>query len=150
MMTKKNGTGDMDMDTPDEEAQKKLNSVGADFVRGGARKITDEDLEKVVNKAEDIKKKFNPKGPLGRFIEDGQLLLSIVRDYWAGKYRRIPFMAIAAIVFTLLYVLNPFDLLPDFLPVIGQLDDAAVVTICLLLVEQDLHTYKAWMIPPGS
>jgi uncharacterized membrane protein YkvA (DUF1232 family) len=142
--------GAMDLDSAKDELQSRLDSVDARFVKRGARKITDEDVEKVVNKADAIRGRFSPKGPLGRFIEDGQLLISLVKDYWARSYRRIPFLAIAAIVFTLLYVLNPWDLLPDFLPVIGQLDDAAVVTICLLLVEQDLHTYKAWKAEHAS
>jgi uncharacterized membrane protein YkvA (DUF1232 family) len=146
MATKKNTTDDKDLGITDKELQKKLHSVDAEFVKGGAKKITDEDVEKVVNKAEDIKKRFDSKGPLGRFIEDAQLLISIVKDYWTGKYRRIPFMAVAAIVFSLLYVLNPMDLMPDFLPVIGELDDAAVVTICLLLVEHELHTYRTWKV----
>lgn len=30
---------------------------------------------------------------------------------------------------TLLYVLNPFDIVPDVFPVIGEIDDAVVVTI---------------------
>ena len=149
-MEKKNGSSDTDPGPTDKEDEKKLNSIGADFVRGGAKKITDEDVEKVVNKADDIQKKFSHKGPLGRFIEDGRLLISIVRDYWSGNYRKIPFMAIAAIVFTLLYVLNPFDLIPDFLPVIGQIDDAAVVTICLLMVEHELHSYQTWKIGSGN
>jgi uncharacterized membrane protein YkvA (DUF1232 family) len=148
MATRKDAANNLGI--TDQEVQKKLNSVDAKFVKGAARKITDEDVEKVVNKAEDIKKKFSLKGPLGRFVEDAQLLLSIVKDYWTGTYRRIPFMAIAAIVFTLLYVLNPWDFLPDFLPVIGQIDDVAVFTICLVLVEQELHTYKAWKIEPES
>lgn len=143
-MANKNGSINTDPGSTDKEDQNKLNPVGANFVRDGAKKITNEDVEKVVNKADDIQKKFSHKGPLGRFIEDGQLLISIVKDYWSGNYRRIPFMAIAAIVFTLLYVLNPFDLIPDFLPVIGQIDDAAVVTICLLMVEHELHAYQTW------
>ena len=150
MATRKDAANEKDPGNPDQEVQKKIDSIDAKFVKGGARKITDEDVAKVVNKAEDIKKKFSLKGPLGRFVEDGQLLLSIVKDYWNGTYRRIPFMAIAAIVFTLLYVLNPWDFLPDFLPVIGQIDDVAVFTICLVLVEQELHTYKAWKIEPES
>jgi uncharacterized membrane protein YkvA (DUF1232 family) len=150
MTTRKDATQDKNLGGADQDVQKKLSSVDMKFVEGGAKRITDEDVEEVVNKAEAIKKKFSLKGPLGRFIEDAQLLLSLVKDYWTGTYRRIPFMAIAAIVFTLLYVLNPWDFLPDFLPVIGQLDDAAVVTICLVLVEQELHTYKAWKVEPES
>ena len=120
------------------------NKPDEEFLKDGAQKITDKDLEKVVNKSEEIKKKFSTKGPLARFIEDGQLLITIVKDYWSGAYRQVPYGAIASIAFTLIYVLNPFDLVPDILPLIGQLDDVAVMGACLILVEQDLHKYKDW------
>ena len=61
-----------------------------------------------------------------------------------GAYRQIPYGSIASIVFTLIYVFNPFDMMPDMLPIIGQLDDVAVMGACLILVEQDLHKYKDW------
>ncbi|HEX5500981.1 MAG TPA: DUF1232 domain-containing protein [Thermomicrobiales bacterium] len=35
---------------------------------------------------------------------------------------------------TVLYVLSPIDLLPDFLPVLGQLDDVGVIALALALV----------------
>ena len=121
-----------------------LNKPDEEFVREGAQKVTEKDVEKVVDKSEDIKKKFSARGPLARFIEDGQLLIALVKDYRTGAYRQIPYGTIASIVFTLIYVLNPFDLMPDVLPLIGQVDDVAVMGACLILVEQDLHKYKAW------
>jgi uncharacterized membrane protein YkvA (DUF1232 family) len=123
-----------------------LNKPNEEFITEGAKKITDKDVEKVVNKSEDIKKKFLSSGLLSRFIEDGKLLLSIVKDYWSGGYRQVPYGTIAASAFTLIYVFNPFDLVPDILPVIGQVDDVAVISACLLLLEQDLHKYKDWKI----
>lgn len=115
-----------------------------DFVQEGAQEVTEKDFDKVVNKSEEIKKKFNTWGPLSRFMEDARLLLSVVKDYRSGAYRQIPYATIAAIVFTLIYVFNPFDLVPDVIPVIGQVDDVAVMSACLLLVEQDLFKYKIW------
>ena len=120
------------------------NKPNEEFVKEGAQNVTEKDVEKVVNKSEEIKKKFSTKGPLSRFIEDGQLLIAIVKDYWSRAYRQVPYGVIASIVFTLIYVLNPFDLVPDMLPLIGQLDDVAVMGACLMLVEQDLHKYKDW------
>jgi uncharacterized membrane protein YkvA (DUF1232 family) len=68
----------------------------------------------------------------------------MIRDYWSSNYRHAPYWAIAAAVFTLLYVLNPLDLIPDVIPLIGYLDDAAVVSVCLLLIEQELDEYQKW------
>jgi len=121
-----------------------LKKPDEEFVKEGAEKVTDREVEKVVVKSEDIKKKFQSGGPLNRFIEDGKLLISIVKDYWSRAYRQVPYGTIAASAFTLIYVLNPLDLVPDVLPVIGQVDDVAVVSACLLLLEHDLHKYKDW------
>ena len=115
-----------------------------EFVKKGAEKMTDKDVEKVVVKSEDIQKKFTSHGPLQRFIKDAKLLIAMVKDYWSRSYRQVPFGTIGAIVFTLIYILNPFDLVPDVLPIIGEVDDAAVIAACLMLVEQDLHKYENW------
>lgn len=128
------------------------------LVRAGSQSVTDKDIEKVVARSEDIKRKFRSTGPLQRLIADGQLLVAMVRDYWARRYRKAPLGAIGAAVFTLLYVFNPLDLMPDVIPLVGQIDDAAVVAACLMLIEHDLQTYRAWLesvasppaLPPGS
>ena len=118
--------------------------ITEEFLKNGAAEITDKDVENVNSKSDEIRSKFETGGPLRRFIEDARLLLSLLRDYVKGKYRKIPWWAISAVVFTLLYVFNPFDIVPDLLPVIGYVDDAAVFAFCLALVEQQLREYKEW------
>ncbi len=119
-----------------KDAEKALNE--------GAKKITPADVEHVIGKAEKIEKKFSRGGPLGQFLSDFKDLISVVRDYWSGEYRAIPYWSIAAIVFALLYVLNPLDLIPDFIPLVGYVDDALVVGVCMVMVRQDLHNYREW------
>ena len=72
------------------------------------------------------------------------LLSSLVKDYWKGRYRKIPYKAIAGIAFTILYVLNVVDLVPDFIPGLGLLDDATIVGLCLKMVSTDIEQYKIW------
>lgn len=110
----------------------------------GARNVSDEDVKKVVNRADEIEGKLRTKGPLKRFIDDVKLMIFLVKDYANGNYREIPYWTIAAVVAALIYVISPIDLIPDFIPVIGYVDDAAVVSVCLLLVEKDLMKYKEW------
>ena len=119
---------------------------GGIIIKDGAQNVTQKDIQKVISRSEELQRKFSARGPLARFVEDGKLLMSIVKDYWAGAYRQVPYGVIASSVFTLIYVLNPFDMVPDVLPLIGQLDDVAVLGACLLMVEHDLHTYKDWKL----
>lgn len=113
-------------------------------VNDGANRVTEEDVYKVVDRADDIQRKVSLHGPLGRFISDVKLMISLVKDYWNKNYREVPWWTVAAVVSALLYVLSPVDLIPDFIPFFGLLDDAAVVSACLFLVEQDLSRYKSW------
>jgi uncharacterized membrane protein YkvA (DUF1232 family) len=102
----------------------------AAIVTKEAERVTEQDIEKVLDKSEEIRKRFETGGPLGKFVDDFKLLITLVQDYAKGQYRKIPFWTIAAIVGALLYVLNPLDLIPDFIPLVGQIDDAAIIAAC--------------------
>lgn len=110
----------------------------------GAKKVTEADLQKVLNRQKEIEEKFSGNGPLGKFVADLKLLFSLIKDYVSGEYREIPWWSLAAIVAALLYVLSPIDSIPDFIPGIGYLDDAMVVAVCLKMVQTDLYNYKDW------
>lgn len=112
-------------------------------VREGAKKIGDADFTKVINNSDKIVKKCSG-GVLKRFIENIKLFISMVKDYWNKNYREVPWWAISAIVFALVYVFSPIDAIPDWIPVFGLLDDAGVVAACLKLTEEELLKYKEW------
>jgi hypothetical protein len=48
--------------------------------------------------------------------------------------RASPFSIIIIIIFVVLYVLGPIDLLPDFIPVVGWIDDIVVICIGILFI----------------
>ena len=128
----------------DECLADRVAEIDEDYVKQGAKDISEVDLDTVVERAEAIEERFQGSGPLQRVLEDGRLLLELVRDAQEGRYRAVPVWTLSAVGFALLYVLNPFDLVPDTLPLLGLIDDAAVVSACLSLVEQDLRDYQAW------
>ena len=99
------------------------------------------DLNKTLNKEEAIKAKAK-KGPLKEFAEYIGLFFLMLSDTFTGKYKEIPKGTIAVITATLLYVLSPFDLVPDFIPVVGLLDDAAILALCIPFVAADVEKYK--------
>ena len=115
-----------------------------EFVKEGAEKVTPKDIQTVAERSDEINKQFSARGPLKRFVEDGKVLTALIRDWRAGKYRQALYGTIAAVVFGLIYVFNPLDLVPDVLPIIGALDDATVIGALLMLVERDLRKYRSW------
>ncbi len=101
-------------------------------------------IKQILNKEDKINQQLENGKGLERYSKDLLLLLSLVKDYYQGNYRDIPYKTISAAVVGLLYVLNPIDIIPDFIPFIGQVDDALVLGFCLRLMEKDLSKYKTW------
>ena len=63
------------------------------------------------------------------FVPDCVVLFGrLLRD------RRLPWWKRALVAVPILYLALPFDLVPDFIPVAGQLDDAVLVVLVLRLV----------------
>lgn len=115
----------------------------AEFAQRAAN-VTDEDVKDVLGKerkAEDI---VRHAGALRKYWEDVKTFFSMVKDYVSGNYREVPFGTIAAIVGALAYALSPIDAIPDFIPVLGYLDDAMVLGLCLKLVQGDVEDYRQW------
>jgi len=53
--------------------------------------------------------------------------------YYALKDPRVPFFAKTIIIFVVGYALSPVDLIPDFVPVLGYLDDLIIVPLGIAL-----------------
>ncbi len=65
----------------------------------------------------------------------------VVALWLAARDRRVPFHAKALAAAVAAYALSPIDLIPDFIPVIGYLDDLLIVPLGILLAVR--------MVPPG-
>jgi len=53
--------------------------------------------------------------------------------YLAARDPRVPWYAKAAAIAVAAYALSPIDLIPDFIPVLGYLDDLVIVPLGILL-----------------
>jgi uncharacterized membrane protein YkvA (DUF1232 family) len=109
-----------------------------------AGKVREQDVNELLEKQQAIEEKVRNSGKLKRFSSDIRLMFSMLRDYWQGNYRAVPWKSIAAIAGALVYVLNPLDVIPDLILGFGFIDDAGVVALCLTMVESDLLRYAAW------
>jgi uncharacterized membrane protein YkvA (DUF1232 family) len=67
------------------------------------------------------------------------------------KDPRVPVRAKVVVAFAALWVLSPVDLIPEFLPVIGPLDDVVVVALALRYAARQVprHVlFEAWPAEP--
>jgi uncharacterized membrane protein YkvA (DUF1232 family) len=69
------------------------------------------------------------------------------RDLAKRKYRQIPLGTLSGGFLGLLYILNPLDLIPDALPILGVIDDTMVLGVFLTLLGRDVKKYLTWKTP---
>ncbi len=101
---------------------------------------TEGDADKVLDNEEKIENIMNNE-TLREYMNNIKNYFMMLKDFFTGKYKNIPVGTISAIIGTLLYVLSPVDLIPDLIPVVGVLDDAAVLALCVKLTQYDVDQY---------
>ncbi len=110
-----------------------------------AEKMLDE-AEKVSSllekAAEKVKHNSNRLKDLWSEIE---ILIQMVRAYRNGAYRQISWKGIAIALAALIYFVNPFDLIPDFILGLGFLDDAAVIGFVINALRKEIEKFKQQM-----
>ena len=116
---------------------------GKKLVLARSKKVKEDDIQNLVKQEDAILRKAK-SGSLSKMFTDVRDMFSMASDYRKGKYTTVPFGTIAAIVAALLYVVNPLDFIPDFLPMVGLIDDATAVAACLSLVRLDISKYRKW------
>lgn len=109
-----------------------------------SQKVTEEDGKKVLQQEDEILEKTKKVSILAKYLDEIKLLLSMLKDYFTGKYKAVPWNSISGIIFALLYLISPIDLIPDLFPGIGYIDDTAVIALCLKLISSDIEKYKFW------
>ena len=73
-------------------------------------------------------------GKLLRAANAARLATYVVALWKLFKHPQTPRSAKLVAVAVLAYVLSPIDLIPDFIPVLGQLDDLVIVPLGIALV----------------
>ena len=72
-----------------------------------------------------------------------ELLFSMLEDSYNGKYP-VPKKTVIVGIFALLYLINPIDIIPDFIPLMGFADDLAALAFAASLIKDDLNKYRIW------
>jgi uncharacterized membrane protein YkvA (DUF1232 family) len=125
---------------------KKKREIDEEYMSDEITKIEDGDVKMVMDNEEDISKKISSTNMLEKYTELAKVMFGMLKDYRKGIYTNVPWFTIASIAFGFLYVLNPLDIIPDFIPGLGYIDDLAVLSFGLRFIETDLHNYLDWKL----
>ena len=122
----------------EEEAKKELES--------GYEKAEEllNDNDKMEEFLQKLEKKLETIPVAGSALSMLPTMVSLIKSYIKKEYTEIPVGTIVAIISASIYFLSPVDLIPDVIPGVGYIDDAAVVAACLALVGSDIEEYKKW------
>ena len=123
-----------------KEEEEKVNKKFESFKN---KEYSEEFMNDVFEKEDVINKKMDAE-KLKAFADDVKLFFSMLKDFFAKKYTDVPVATIMSVASTLLYVFLPIDIIRDFIPGIGFIDDAAMIALCLRMAKLDIEKYKAW------
>ena len=132
------------MTTKDEKINETLTEKAYDNAKEKAEEIL-KDEEKTENLIEKAVKKLKQNGALDG-LSSIPYLIEMTKCYIKGEYKEVPIGTIGAVVAAIVYWVSPLDIIPDVIPGVGYLDDAAVVMYCLKAVGTDLDDFKKWYI----
>jgi uncharacterized membrane protein YkvA (DUF1232 family) len=83
-------------------------------------------------------------GMLRALWTDFWTLWRFVRAWRDGAYQKMPWKSIVVAIAGLFYFLDPIDIIPDFIPVIGYLDDGVVLAFVARTIHSDLENFREW------
>ena len=109
-----------------------------------ARKVSREDVADVLEKVGKAKTIVEKAGFLSQYWEDIKTSFALIRDWFNGSYDKVPARMIASLTGALIYLISPLDLIPDWVPMAGFVDDAAILAFVFQLSKVDLNSYRKW------
>ena len=108
-----------------------------------AKGMSREDIGDTVGQ-EQKAERMAKKGLLSQYWQDIKTSFALLKDWYMGNYTKIPFRMVASIAGAMLYLVSPLDIVPDWVPFGGLLDDALVLAAIFALSRRDLDEYATW------
>jgi uncharacterized membrane protein YkvA (DUF1232 family) len=94
----------------------------------------------------DAREKINhiPRGPFAETWPYLMAMIRLIRAFHLREYRDISSQNLLVVITAIIYFVSPCDVIPDSVPILGNIDDAFVVRLSMKSVGADLDTFMAW------
>lgn len=76
--------------------------------------------------------------------DDLTALFRLVGSWVGGKYKDVPTQTILLAIGAIVYFVSPIDAIPDFIPVVGLIDDAGVIGWVIKSIRGDVKRFRDW------
>ncbi len=93
---------------------------------------------------EALRKAERNKNVLENIWVDLQALMRLTKAWLKNEYTQTPWQTIVFAIAGIIYFVNPFDFVPDFIPGAGYLDDATVIGFVIKSIRREIRQFLDW------
>lgn len=77
------------------------------------------------------------------FLQKIPSVFRMFKLYYKGEYK-MKFTDVLVPALALVYVLSPIDIIPDFVPFVGALDDLAILAFAIPMLMKEVDKFLLW------
>ena len=81
---------------------------------------------------------------VGSALASVPTMVEMIKGYITGEYKDVSPKVVATTLGALLYLVKGKDIIPDAIPIVGLVDDLAVVTLALTLNKPEIEAFQQW------
>lgn len=119
-----------------------MNVVLESYTRKAQDLLSDDGKVEEILRTAETKLKEVPE--IGEKVAQLPLMLSMIRSYITKEYTQVSNKVVISMIGAFLYLITPRDLINDKIPVLGIVDDVAILGLALKLNEKELEEYSLW------
>ena len=119
-----------------------MNVVLESYTRKAQDLLSDNGKVEEILRTAETKLKEVPE--IGEKVAQLPLMLSMIRSYITKEYTQVSNKVVISMIGAFLYLITPRDLINDKIPVLGIVDDVAILGLALKLNEKELEEYSLW------